>query len=337
VASEVADIDASALTAPTNLHLRRTLLPSSRVRELSVLRPRRAAADLAWNWAIIVAAWLVAARVGAWPVTVLAAAVVGNRFYSLFIIGHDGLHRRLHPDQRRSDLLSDLFVMAPIGAITRLNNRNHLLHHQHLATEADPDRFKHFCFNKRSRLELVGYVTSATSVATTVAHVFNRRREEPAAPARPATGRPAGRRGPRDLALLLAVHATLLVVLTLLFGWWGYLAMWWVPVFCFTFLADNLRTFAEHGQATSDAEADRARLITNRPGWLERQLLAPMNMHLHAAHHLWPSIPYYNLPLADAELQAHPEAAAIEQRGSYLAFVRRFARGLPYPGCGAPA
>jgi fatty acid desaturase len=231
VASEVvADVDASALTAPTNLHLRRTLLPAHRVRELSVLRPRRVAADLAWTWAIIVGAWLVAAAVGAWPVTVLAAAVVGNRFYSLFIIGHDGLHRRLHPDQRRSDLVSDLFVMAPIGAITRLNNRNHLLHHQHLATEVDPDRFKHCCFNKKSQLELVGYLTSATSVATVVAHVFNRRRDEPGATAT-ATGRTPPHRTGRDIALLLAVHALLVTGLTLLFGWWGYLAMWWVPVF----------------------------------------------------------------------------------------------------------
>jgi fatty acid desaturase len=64
-----------------------------------------------------------------------------------------------------------------------------------------------------------------------------------------------------------------------------------------------------------------------------------MHMHLHAAHHLWPSIPYYNLPIADRELREHEGASAIEDRGSYLAFVWRFARGLPYDGCrpGDPA
>src|SRR5205085_6492471 len=103
-------------------HLRRTLLPAARVRELSRLRPRRVAFDLAWNWALIVAAWVGAAAVGGPVAVAVAMVVVGNRFYSLFIIGHDGLHRRLHPDQRRSDLVSDVFVMAPIGAVTRLNN-----------------------------------------------------------------------------------------------------------------------------------------------------------------------------------------------------------------------
>jgi fatty acid desaturase len=29
-------------------------------------------------------------------------------------------------------------------------------------------------------------------------------------------------------------------------------------------------------------------------------IFAPHNMNYHMAHHLWPSIPYYNLPAADA-------------------------------------
>lgn len=328
------DVDTAALAAPSHLELRRSLLPAARIRELSRVRPARVARDLAGSWGLIIAAWIAAAQLGGPVAAALAAVVVGNRFYALFIIGHDGLHRRLHPDQRRSDLVADLFVMAPIGAITRHNNRNHLLHHQHLATGADPDRFKHGSYNKRSRLQLLGYVTSITSVGTSVAHIFNR-----GGAALPKAKRP--RRTPRDLALLAGTQLALLVALASLFGWWGYVAMWWAPVFLFTFLADNLRTFAEHGQAASDAEADTRRLITNRPRWLERQLLSPMHMNFHAAHHLWPSIPYYNLPIADAELRRHPSSAAIEDRRSYLAFVWRFARGLPYddrePGDARPA
>jgi fatty acid desaturase len=323
------ELDHAALTAPSHLALRRGLLPAERVRELSRLRPGRVVRDIALCWATIVATWLVAARVDQPAFTVLAALVVGNRFYALFIIGHDGLHRRLHPRQAVSDLLADLFVMAPIGTITRINNRNHLLHHQHLATEADPDRFKHGSSNKRTRLQLVGYLSSLTSVGTTLAHVANRR--SPSAGG--AVARADRRRTPRDLALLVGTQLALLVGLTLLFGWWGYLLMWWVPVFVGTFLADNLRTFAEHGQCSGDAEADAHRLVTTRPRWLERQLLAPMHMNLHAAHHLWPSIPYYNLPEADAALSSLGGSPVLDDRRSYLGFVWRFARHLPYEGC----
>jgi fatty acid desaturase len=326
------ELDHAALAAPSHLALRRGLLPADRVRELSRLRPARVARDIAIAWATIVAAWLVAARLDRPAVTVAAALVVGNRFYALFIIGHDGLHRRLHPRQAVSDLLADLFVMAPIGTITRINNRNHLLHHQHLATEADPDRFKHGSFNKRTRLQVLGYLSSLTSVGTTLAHVANRG-APPVAGELPRADR---RRTPRDLALLAGTQLGLLVGLTSLFGWWGYLAMWWAPVFVCTFLADNLRTFAEHAQCSTDAEADHRRLVTTRPRWLERQLLAPMHMNLHAAHHLWPSIPYYNLPQADAELRSRGGSPALDERRSYLGFVWRFVRELPRDG-GEPA
>jgi fatty acid desaturase len=320
-------------------HLRRTLLSPERVRELSERRPRRVARDIAIWWATILAAWLVAAAIGGPLAALLGAVVVGNRFYSLFIIGHDGLHRRLVKGTKRNDIVCDAFVMAPIGAITRLNNRNHLLHHAHLATAADPDRFKHCCFNKRTRLELVGYLTAVTSVLLTVAHVFNRRRDG-GSDTTDVDGHRVSerdRRSPRDLALLVGWQVALLVGLTILFGWWGYILMWWAPVFVFTFLADNLRTFGEHGQAASDDIADGERLITTDASFLERQLLAPMNMNFHAVHHLWPSIPYYNLPIADAEVRRAAAADVIEIRRSYLGFLRRYAAALPIDGCAQTA
>jgi len=47
----------------------------------------------------------------------LAIPVIGNRYYALFIIGHDGMHRRLFPHIKRNDFWNDLLVLAPIGAI----------------------------------------------------------------------------------------------------------------------------------------------------------------------------------------------------------------------------
>ena len=55
-----------------------------------------------------------------------------------------------------------------------------------------------------------------------------------------------------------------------------------------------------------------------------------MNMNFHAAHHLWPSIPYYNLPVASRELHEHPLGTDIECCGSYLG-RRRACNG--FGGC----
>jgi fatty acid desaturase len=59
-------------------------------------------------------------------------------------------------------------------------------------------------------------------------------------------------------------------------------------------------------------------------------------MNYHAVHHLWPSIPYFNLPTADREVRGMPEAEGLEWRTSYLGYLWRYVRSLPIPGCGHP-
>ena len=313
------------------VYYRRTLLKPERVRALSQRRPARVVRDTALCWAVIIAAWAGAAWINTWWAIVLAIVIVGNRYYSLFIIGHDGMHRRLFDDMGRNDLFTDVFVLGPILSINTMNNRNHMRHHQYLGSEDDPDRHKHACFNKATRPQLAGYLTGLSSIFKSVAHVFRgdaKARAEGTAPTKSGKGYRL-----RDVAVLVGCQAVLITTLTLLFGWWGYIVMWWVPVFVFSIMADNLRTFAEHSHPESDAAADQHRLVTNYPSRIERVFLSPMNMNYHAAHHLWPSIPYYNLPAADAEMRQSEGADAITWRGSYLAYLVRYSRALPLADC----
>jgi fatty acid desaturase len=303
---------------------RKTLLPIGRVRELSALRPWRAVLDAAWCWSWIIAAWAVVALWPSWWTVLLAVPVVGSRYYALFLIGHDGLHRRLFPDHRANDLFNDLFALGPIGAITRLNGKNHLSHHRHLATPLDPDRHKHGCFNKSRRHELLGFLTGLTSVVRSVRHVFF--------PPPPGSG-DVERYSPRDCVILVGWQVLLIGGLSAAVGWWAYPVLWLLPVYVFTFLADNFRSFAEHSQPRADDEADRHRLITFVSSPVERLFLAPMNMNCHTVHHLWPSIPYYNLPEADREIRQHPAARELEWRGSYLGYLNRYYRALPLYEC----
>lgn len=285
-------------------------------------------AAIAWIW--IFAAWSAAAYLGTWWAIAAAIPVIGNRFYSLYILGHDGLHRRLFDDFAMNDLVCDLLILAPIGSITRINNRNHLLHHQNLANESDPDRHKHGCFNKVTRLELAGYLTAVTSALRSVRNVLAPLPGESDA----ADDRENGvTYRARDLAILFGAQLVLCATLSLLFGLWGYLPLWWVPVFLFTFLPDNLRSFVEHSHPESDERADEHRLITHLPNPVERALLAPMNMNYHTAHHLWPSIPYYNLPAADAELRSSVSSGTLLWRRSYLGYLWSYTARQPIEEC----
>lgn len=306
---------------------RQVLLTPARVKELSQLRPGRAVRDVLLAWAVIIAAWTGAALYTTWWTLALAGLVVGTRYYAIFIIGHDGLHRRLFPDRATNDVFCDLLVLGPIGAITRLNNRNHLGHHQHLATEQDPDRHKHACFNKTDLTELLGYMSGVTSIVKSVRNVFFPSGRAPRGETRD------GGYTLRDIAILGGVQLALITGLTFAFGWWGWPVMWLAPVYLFTYLGDSIRSFAEHSHPQADALADEHRLITYVSSPLERMFLAPMNMNFHAAHHLWVSIPYYNLPVADAEMRQHPQAGDLEWRQSYVGYLVRYALALPLEEC----
>ena len=151
---------------------RQTLLPTEQVRELSQLRPRRVVWDTARSWALILATWTVVAVHPTVLTVVLAIPLIGSAFYALFIIGHDGLHRRLFHGRATNDRFNDLLILGTIGAITRINNRNHLNHHEQLALPQDPDRHKYGCFNKFEPGQLVAYLSGTATLLTSVRNVF---------------------------------------------------------------------------------------------------------------------------------------------------------------------
>jgi len=329
VATQVA-LDRKPAASDAYARYRGQLLSTAEVRSLSRLSWYRPVLDVAWCWTWIVAAWVVVAIWPVWYVVVPAMVVIATRFYALFVIAHDGFHRRLARRAWVNDLFADVAILGSIGAITRLNSSNHMLHHRHLASEADPDRHKYGCFNKSTPAALVGYLTGATSVTKSMRNAFlnGGRRVSDNAP-RENDGYRL-----RDLLILGVWQMGLLAGLTLAIGWWAYPVLWLIPVYC-GFLLDNLRSFCEHSQPQADPLADTHRLITYRSNPLERFFLAPMNMNYHAAHHLWPSIPYYRLPEADRQMFGRPEAEGLEWRDSYVGYLWRYFRRLPLDECGA--
>ncbi len=309
---------------------RRTLLTPEIVRELSVLRPWRSVLAAARCWALIALAWTaVAIRTEVW-VVLLAIPIIGTQYYALFILAHDGIHQRLFDREVWNNLFADLFLFGPIGGITRLNSRNHLMHHRHLATSNDPDRHRHGCFNKSDRREYAGFLTGVTSVYQSIANVFLRHRGRAVVV---EAGTAALHYTARDLAIILGWQIALVGGLSWQIGWWAYPVLWALPVYCFAVLGDNARSFAEHSHPEADLKADQHRLITFDSNRVERMFFAPLNMNYHTVHHFWPSIPYYNLPRADREIRARPETQGLEWRRSYVGYLWRYFRALPLVEC----
>jgi fatty acid desaturase len=151
---------------------RQVILSREELRELSTLKPIIAARDSAWNWLLILSAWCLVAQLPSWWTIALAVLVVGTRCYSLAIIGHDGLHRRLFKNPWHNDLFNDLLIMGPIGAITRVNRTNHIEHHRVTAQATDPDRHKYLHDGKEPTLPFLFFLTGLSNLWPTLRNVF---------------------------------------------------------------------------------------------------------------------------------------------------------------------
>lgn len=316
-------------TIPVDLYAKyRKLLPSKRVRELSKLRPQIVIRDTLLAWGIILGCWLLVIMNPQWWVVVLVIPFIGSSYYSLSVIGHDGIHWRSFENRKLNNLFNDLFIFGPIGVITVINGKNHMLHHKHLSTVKDPDRFKYSCQNKFDIEGLFSYLTGWERLITALKDVYHikigKTEPKPKAKIRYTT---------KDIIILIGWQTLLISTLTYFVGWWGYPLLWILPVGLFAFLPDNFRTFAEHAHAEADSVADSHRLISFTPSYFERAFFAPNNMNYHAEHHLWPSIPYYNLHKANAEIRNRPGARDLVWRNSYLGYLRHYITQLPIVDC----
>jgi fatty acid desaturase len=105
-----------------------------------------------------------------------------------------------------------------------------------------------------------------------------------------------------DRNLVIAFHIALLA----LFAWSGYLiqylVLWILPLVTVVQAILRLRAIAEHG-ATTDFSSPLTAARTNLgPAWL-RWALFPHNVNYHVEHHLYASVPQYNLPALHAEME----------------------------------
>lgn len=69
----------------------------------------------------------------------LAIIVLGNQYYSLSLLGHDGVHGLLHKNIFLNQFIARYFCHFPVFISFSHYSVNHLRHHRNLGTADDPD------------------------------------------------------------------------------------------------------------------------------------------------------------------------------------------------------
>lgn len=285
----------------------RKALPKDLVQQLSAVSAWRSA------WSVLQEILLVAALIAfalhfrTWWAVLPCVILIGTRQHALFVLAHEAAHYRLFEGRGLNDAVGRLCATVQ-GLSMRTYRVIHRLHHNNLYTEADPDTALHGGY-PRGRMYLVkklakdltgftawktyAYFLGGAPALNTQTKVAIRPLDDTSAKLR--------EEAKSDRNGVIAFHVLALAF----FAWSGYLVeylvLWILPLVTVVQAILRLRAIAEHG-ATSDFSSPLTAARTNLvPAWLG-WLVFPHNVNYHIEHHLYASVPQYNLPELHREL-----------------------------------
>jgi fatty acid desaturase len=286
----------------------RKALPKEVVQSLTRRSAWRASAAVLHDFAVIAIALAVALYF--WPnplVIALAVIIIGTRQHALFVIAHDAAHYLLYERRWLNDAVGR--VCATVQGLSMCTYRViHRLHHNNLYGELDPDTALHGGYPrgkaylvKKLLKDLSGltawktyaYFLGGAPALNTATNVAMRPLDD--------TSSKLSQEAKRDRNVVIAFH----VVLLLGFAWSGYLVqylvLWVLPLVTVVQAILRLRAIAEHGATTDFSSPLTAARTNTGPAWLE-WLIFPHHVNYHIEHHLYASVPHYNLRRLNQEM-----------------------------------
>ena len=270
-------------------------LNPSQLKPLFKINSLRHGSEIILNWAVILGTAYLAAKYLN-PLTYLVAIlIIGARMHALAILMHDAAHFRFLKNRKWNDLITDITTMYPLFLTIEKYRTNHLQHHKHLNTEEDPDWVsklpkKEFQFPKTKGefvLGVLSYFLLVQGIKDAIWFVtrFN------------VLGNQSKKTTPKKVSPIpqLLFYGILIFVLTKFVLWKFFLLFWVVPYFSTFLMFQYIRSVAEHfGELEYDHLLRSTRTV--KTNFFERFLIAPHNVGYHIEHHLYPGVPYYNLP-----------------------------------------
>lgn len=286
----------------------RKALPKELVQRLSQVSFWRSAWSILQEAAVLGVLIAAALYFWTWWVVIPCVILIGSRQHALFILAHESAHYRLFEQRWLNDAAGRLCATVQ-GLSMRTYRVIHRLHHNNLYTEVDPDTALHGGY-PRGKAYLVrkllkdlsgltawktyAYFLGGAPALNTQTNVAVRPLDDTSAKLREEAR--------QDRNTVIVVHVLLLAF----FSWTGfileYLVLWILPLVTVVQAILRLRAIAEHGATTdfsSPLTAARTNLVPAWIGWL----IFPHNVNHHIEHHLYASVPQYNLPALHRELK----------------------------------
>jgi fatty acid desaturase len=282
---------------------------------------------------VVLAAWSDGrlSTLGFLPLCILGMAVVAAFQHRLSGLGHEAAHYSLFKNRPANELISDIFCMFPLMAMTQRFRITHLGHHQFLNDAArDPDVPRlHFdedrySFPMSKARFWYRYVVLSLWPPALLCYLYGQAKNanvtagfrEPRCVYRFRVGRCL--RGAFWLPILTIVHLT--------GSWLAFFLFWVIPLLTFYAFYMQLREIAHHSNAPGQGEFAHSRNFHCNP--ILNWAVFPYGQDYHLTHHVFGLMPHYNLARAHEILMQYPPYRQ-EATSCYGYFFRRL--GKPGP------
>lgn len=272
---------------------------------IRALHERRLYANLITALAFLVL-WAAAGALSLWsgalPVRAACWFLVGAVIQGYGILMHEAVHGTMARDRRRNRWFGFLCGLPALLSVSSYR-AVHLPHHRYERTERDPDELENVTRDPRKLALLYLVVLAAGQFYLSPKY----------GPVSALREKGAVR---RDILVEYAIIAAAFGAAFALVPWWVMLDVWVLPAAVAGTLT-NVRTLAEHALTI---RIDR--LTATRTVLSNRLVSALMcNLNYHTAHHLYPAVPWYNLPRLHQLLGADFAAAGVQVYRSYTRFL----------------
>ena len=226
--------------------------------------------------------------------------------HGISLFTHEGVHGTLSTRPWWNRALS-IACAQPVLQNFSAYKVLHLQHHNHLGEEGDPDHYANYTswtwleFMMHWGRLIIGYPAYILAI--------------------PILG---FRQGTASARLWIVFELFLLAVLALVAIEWvplpWLLHCWLIPMLAINTMV-NIRGMSQHTflENQSDTVLGTRSILTNRV-----TAFFMCNENYHLEHHLYPSVPWYNLPRLHQMLRNDLIARGAPFIGSYFAFVREF-------------
>lgn len=288
----------------------------AKAKHLSIINSSKSTWAVIRQWLVISMAAAAAIWSGHWLVYATAIFVIATRQHALGVLMHDASHYRLFRRRWTNEIVGNVACGLPVGYIVSRYRVDHTLHHRDPNSENDPNWLvfqsnpRHWNWPKRPMNAMIVFLKDIVG-ANSLKYAQEFANWTPAQNHFGNVEKPA----PLTREERLTVYsflASLVFALWITNGWLDFLVLWILPYVTISLLLVRIRTIAEHHSLPEGSGVDATRHID--PSFLEALCISPLNVNCHLAHHIFPSIPHYNLPEMTDALFADPTFAAIAHR-----------------------